>query len=75
VTPSLASTWRQRVLEMLEEGQEGREHPFEFEDIHICDAAEQWLTWIKSLPASLGSREAIVGLRALLAELRGPRKP
>jgi hypothetical protein len=68
-TPTLAEIWEGRVLQMLEEGQEGREHPFEFDEVNIRFGAEQWLARIKSGPASLWSREAIAGLEALLADL------
>jgi hypothetical protein len=73
--PTLAEIWQDRVLQMLEEGQEGEEHPFAFGEANIRIAAEEWLERIKSGRAPWDD-EAIAGLKALLAilELRlGPR--
>jgi hypothetical protein len=73
--PTLAEIWQDRVLQRLEEGQEGEEHPFAFGEANIRIAAEEWLEQIKSGRAPWDG-EAIAGLTALLAvlELRlGPR--
>jgi hypothetical protein len=73
--PTLAEIWREHVLQRLEEGHEGEEHPFAFGDANIRIAAEEWLERIMTGRAPWDA-EAIAGLKALLAvlELRlGPR--
>lgn len=66
--PTLTEIWQDRVLQRLEEGQEGEEHPFAFAEANIRIAAKEWLEQIRSGRAPWDA-EAIAGLKALLADL------
>ena len=56
------------MLQRLEEGQEGEEHPFAFGDANIRTAAAEWLEQIRTGRAPWDI-EAIEGLKALLGVL------
>ena len=66
--PTLTERWQDRVLQRLEKGQEGEEHPLAFSEANIRIAAKEWLEQIRSGRAPWDA-EAIAGLKALLADL------